>query len=79
MPGIRRWRNAIGPVYAIALVIAFLINTKVGIAVAIVGAMLTGLLWTMLSGPSGKPGDPDYVPGRDRSARREARAARRDR
>lgn len=66
----RRWRMAIGPVYAILLVTAFLINAKLGVGVAIVGGMLSGLLWTMLSGPHGKPGEPGYVPGRNRNRNR---------
>jgi len=66
----RRWRMAIGPVYAILIVVGFMINVKVGVGVAIVGGMLTGLLWTMLSGPHGKPGDPHYVPGRQRNRNR---------
>ncbi len=70
MRGIQRWRIAIGPGYAILVVIGFLINAKVGIAVAIVGAMLTGLLWTLLSGPRGTFGEADYVAGRNRRRNR---------
>jgi hypothetical protein len=66
----RRWRIAIGPGYAILLVLGFLINAKVGVAVAVVGAMVTGLLWTLTSGPSGVPGEPGYVAGRNRNRNR---------
>lgn len=79
MPTTRRLRNAVPPFYALLVVLGFLISPKVGAVVAIVGAMLMGVLWVFLSGPSGKPGEPGYVAGRDRSARAQARAARRGR
>jgi Na+/H+ antiporter NhaD/arsenite permease-like protein len=66
----RRWRMAIGPGYAILVVVGFLISPKVGIAVAIVGALVTSLLWTMSSGPRGTFGEADYAAGRKRNRRR---------
>ena len=70
MPTTRRWRNAIAPLYALLIVIGFLIDPRVGVAVAIVGAMLSGLLWTMLSRPRGTFGESDYAAGRNRNRNR---------
>jgi uncharacterized integral membrane protein len=66
-----RIRNVIPPVYALLIVGGFLISASVGLIVLIVGAMLTGVLWSMLSGGDRTSG------GRDRSDRATARAARR--
>ena len=66
MPTSRRWRNAIAPLYALLVVIGFLIDPRVGLAVAVVGSMVSGLLWTMLSGRRGTFGEADYAAGRTR-------------
>jgi hypothetical protein len=70
MPTNHRYRNLLPPLYALLVVVGFLIDAKVGVGVAVVGAIVLGLLWTMLAGPSGKPGEPGYVPGRQRNRNR---------
>ncbi|MFE5332640.1 hypothetical protein ACFRCG_40300 [Embleya sp. NPDC056575] len=44
----RNVRAAVPMIYAAAIVVGFLIDTRVGIAVCIVGGMLVGLAYTML-------------------------------
>jgi hypothetical protein len=65
-----RIRNAMPPLYAILIMLGFLISSTVGLVVVIVGALLFGLFWSVLSG--GAPGG-----GRDRSARAARRSGRR--
>jgi hypothetical protein len=65
-----RIRNLLPPLYAILILIGFLIDSTVGVVVAVGGALLFGLFWSALSG--GPPGR-----GRDRSARAARRAGRR--
>jgi membrane associated rhomboid family serine protease len=62
-----RVRNMIPPLYAVLIIVGFIISTTVGIIVLIVGGMLTGVLWSALSG------GPSH---RDRSARAARRADR---
>jgi hypothetical protein len=60
-----RIRNLIPPVYALLILGGFLISAAVGTVVVIVGALLSGLMWSTLSG------------GVTNSARRPDRAAKR--
>jgi hypothetical protein len=60
-----RIRNLIPPVYALLILGGFLISAAVGTVVVIVGALLSGLMWSTLSG------------GVTSSARRPDRAAKR--
>jgi hypothetical protein len=66
-----RVRNVIGPVYALLIVVGFIISPAVGVIVAIVGAALTGILWSMLSGRTAEPG----LAPTERAAARAARRA----
>jgi hypothetical protein len=45
-----RVRNAIPPLYAVLIVIGFIISTTVGVVVLIAGGALSGILWSALSG-----------------------------
>lgn len=66
-------RNAIPPVYALLIVAGFVISATVGVVVLIVGGMLSGVLWSRLSG-----GGAAAAGGtRDRSERAARRASRR--
>jgi hypothetical protein len=66
-------RRIISPVYAILVVVGFIISAAVGVAVAVVGGMLCGLLWAttghMVNPASGEG------PRGDRAATRAARRA----
>jgi hypothetical protein len=66
-----RIRNIIPPVYGVLVIVGFLISATVGLIVLLGGAMLSGLLWSTLSGGGSVP-----AVGR-RSDRTAARAARR--
>lgn len=59
-----RVRNVIPPVYALLILLGFLISSTAGLVIVIVGGALSGILWSGLSagGPSGR--------NRDRSGRR---------
>jgi len=67
-----RIRNAIPPIYAVLILIGFLISVTVGVIVLIAGGALAGILWSMLSG--GSEADSDRA-----AARAERRAGRRQR
>jgi hypothetical protein len=66
-------RRIISPVYAILVVVGFIISPTVGVAVAVVGGMLCGLMWAttghMVNPPSGEG------PRGDRATARAARRA----
>jgi hypothetical protein len=65
-------RNLIPPLYGVLVVVGFIVSATVGVVVLIAGGMLSGLLWSALSGQSASGGR-----NRDRSARAERRADRR--
>lgn len=69
----RRTARAVAPmVYAVAVVVGLLIGGGVGTVVAVVGAMLLGLLYVLT-----RPDVPeDYDRSAARAQRRERRAAR---
>jgi len=66
----QRLRNLIPAVYAILTVIAFLVSSTIGVIVLIVGAMVSGALWSSFGGGE------NAAAGGNRA---EARAARRSR
>jgi uncharacterized membrane protein YdjX (TVP38/TMEM64 family) len=68
-----RLRNALPLVYAVLILIGFLIGPVVGIVVVIGGAMAMGTLWSALCRRAAQQGGT----ARDRGARAERRAARR--
>jgi hypothetical protein len=45
----QRTRNLIPPIYALAVLAAFLISATAGVIVLIVGGSLSGLLWSAIS------------------------------
>lgn len=51
-----RVRNVIPPIYGVLVLAGFLISATVGVVVLIVGAMLSGLLWSTLSGRRARRG-----------------------
>ncbi|MEW1863435.1 hypothetical protein OG896_22270 [Streptomyces sp. NBC_00669] len=57
----RNVRNATPPIYALLILGGFLINTTVGIAVIIVGGVLTSMVYTMARG-GGAEGTPRRAP-----------------
>lgn len=65
-------RNAVPPLYGVLVLAGFLVGATVGLVVLVAGGMLSGLLWSMLSGPTAGGGH-----DRDRSARAQRRAGRR--
>jgi len=69
-----RIRNLVPLVYAVLVIVGFVISPIVGVAVCIVGGALSGLLWSKLSGGGGAPAG-----ARDRGDRAADRAARRAR
>jgi hypothetical protein len=54
----RNLRNATPPVYAVLILVGFLINTTVGIAVVIVGGILSSVVYTMTRGGGAAGGTP---------------------
>lgn len=65
-------RRVISPVYALLVVVGFIISPAVGVVIAVVGGMLCGLLWST----TGRIVNPPSGEGR-RGDRATARAARR--
>ena len=53
-----RIRNLLPPLYALLILVGFLISSDVGVIVLIVGAVVSGLLWTALS-RGGNPHETD--------------------
>ncbi|MYW05542.1 hypothetical protein [Streptomyces sp. SID3343] len=53
---VRNIRIAAPMLYAAAIVLGFLIDTRVGVGVAIVGGMLVGLTYTLLRPAGDGPG-----------------------
>jgi hypothetical protein len=47
----RSSRNLVWPLYGILVAVAFVLSTTAGLVVAIVGAMVGGLLWSQMGGP----------------------------
>jgi|tagenome__1003787_1003787.scaffolds.fasta_scaffold19261963_2 hypothetical protein len=45
-----RIRNLIPPIYALLILIGFIISATVGVVVVIAGGVLSGILWSRLSG-----------------------------
>lgn len=66
-----RIRNLVPPMYAALVVGAFFISATVGVIVVIVGALLSAMMWSALSGSGSASGR------RDRSARAARRSGRR--
>lgn len=58
----RNLRNATPAVYAVLILVGFLINTTVGVAVVIVGGVLTGLVYTVTRGGAGEGATPRRAP-----------------
>ena len=67
-----RIRNVIPVVYALLILGGFLISPGVGVAVVIVGGMLSGLAWSTLGrgGSDGRQRDRGAARARRRSGRR---------
>lgn len=58
----RNLRNATPMVYAAAILVGFLISSKVGIAVCVVGGVLTSLVYTMARGGGAAGATPRRAP-----------------
>lgn len=58
----RNLRNATPVIYAALILVGFLINTKVGIAVAIVGGILTSVVFTVTRGGGAAGATPRRAP-----------------
>jgi hypothetical protein len=43
-------RKLIAPVYAVLIVVGFVINAAVGVAIAVIGGMIVGICWSTLRG-----------------------------
>lgn len=69
----RSIRNFLPPVYGLLILVGFLISAKVGVIVAVVGALIFSIAFTALSRQAAQEDGLD----RNRAERRERRAARR--
>jgi hypothetical protein len=58
----RNVRNATPPIYALLILGGFLISTTVGIAVIIVGGVLTSVVYTMARGGGSEGATPRRAP-----------------
>ena len=67
-----RIRNVIPPIYAVLILLGFLISSSAGLVILIVGGALSGILWSALSagGPAGPGGGRNRNRNRNRSGRR---------
>jgi hypothetical protein len=43
-------RKLVAPVYAVVIVVGFLVNAAVGVAIAVIGGMIVGICWSALRG-----------------------------
>jgi hypothetical protein len=68
-------RRIVAPLYGILVAVGFIIGHGVGVIIAVVGALLLGLFWSMTGGMVNPPSGEG--PRGDRAAARAARRARR--